>query len=722
MKGADGKDFTSFLDFYLNLGLSIIPAHYGEKRPSVEWKKYQKKPPSSNQVRAWFKDDRKQNVAVICGQPSGNLVVLDFDDKNIYPKLFDTAKLEGETLVVKTGSRKYHVYLRTDKPIPSFRIPQLKLEVRSTGNIVIAPPSRHPSGKLYEFVNSSVKQILKVTDLVNTIWKKTEKLGVEPPQLLFKEESSEHRGEPYEGPDPPCIRRLLEGVEEGWRNEAGIRLASYWLNFKGDMSPTQVFKRLENWNTLNRPPLPTSELKDIVESARKLDRSYGCRLNQAWCNIEKCSLKRNHLARKEAEKEAEKILDSVNVLKALKPYLDNVLAGEDENKQLGFTLLLSGVTHDPELKQILLLKGESGAGKTTLMRLADAFKTKDVGRFSAHALDYSNIEEYEILRLKEIGKMDQEFQGVSTIKFLASDDRGYTVEVTQRDEKGRFSTRQYKVPAITLITSTTRVVLDPQFERRSWILNPDETKEQTNRIRLWKAKHEKEKGLAALGLLKETSCNHSMSVLKAVVRKLEPYHVVLIFPESLTQFLKSDVLRVRGDYNKIIGLVELHAFLHQRTLPKAKGVNNQTIVFVTPKSALQALKVALKPFITMTSELEERSRNLIDILEDMELFKAGDVVDHETRGTIAVRMGISDRTVYRYFREWCKAGYMTGFKDTSSKGHPVSFRLLHDLSFVIEKTAVSFDIDGANTKIALNMRKEIEQWLNSFSDKIPWVI
>lgn len=718
MKEANVKDSRDFVDFYLNLGLSLIPAYYGEKRPSVEWKKFQRKPPSKDQIRKWFDNEEKPNVAILCGKPSGNLVVLDFDDKSVYPKFFETSQLEEETLVVKTGSGKYHVYLRTDKPIPSFRIPQLKLEVRSTGNVVIAPPSKHPSGKFYQFVNLDVTQILEVKDMVNAIWKKAKKLGVEAPQTLFEEELGEQQGEPYEGPDPPCIRQLLEGVEQGCRNEVGLRLASYWLKFKRNAPPAQVLKRLKDWNTLNKPPLPISELRDIIKSARKLDRSYGCRLNQAWCNIEECPLKRKHLARKKAEEEAETILSSADVLKALKPHLDNVLSGEDENKQLTFMLLLSGVINDPALKQIILLKGESGAGKTTQMRLADAFKTKNVGRFSAHALDYSNLEDYEILRLKEIGTMDQEFQGVSTVKFLASDDRGYTVEVTERDERGRFATKQYRVPSITLITSTTRVILDPQFERRSWILNADESGEQTNRIRVWKARHEKEKGLVTLGLLEQTSYDHSIEILKAVVRKLDPYHVVLIFPESLTQFLKSDRLRVRGDYDKIIGLVKLHAFLHQRRLPKAKGVNDQTIVFVTPPSALQALKVALKPFITMTTELEERPRKLIEILKDIELSTVGNIINHETREKIARKLGTSDRTIYRYLKQWCKAGYMSEFKDKSLKGHPVSFRLLYDLNHIIEKKAVSFDISNANTKIGSNMQKEIEEWLNCFSDKI----
>ena len=84
---------------------------------------------------------------------------------------------------------------------------------------------------------------------------------------------------------------------------------------------------------------------------------------------------------------------------------------------------------------------EPAGGKTHLMRIADAFKTKSVGRFTAHALDYSNLQDYEVLRLKELGSMDQEFQGVSTVKFLSADD-GNAVNTVAPLANGRVEKRR----------------------------------------------------------------------------------------------------------------------------------------------------------------------------------------------------------------------------------------------------------------------------------------
>jgi len=708
------------VEFYEDLGFAVLPAIYGEKRPSVEWKKYQEKAPSKKEMKEWFKGDRQQNIAVLCGVPSANLVVLDFDDVSVYPKLFgDTQALEKETLVAKTGSGKFHVYLRSDKPVSSFKIPQLKLEVRSDGNVVIAPPSKHPSGGFYEFVNRNAEKVMVVPDLVSAIWNKVEKLGVKTPTDLFTEDLHERGEEPYEGPDPPCVVALSKGVTEGVRNEAAMRLLSYWVKFKRNVDPAKALWRLKKWNSLNRPPLLEVELKSLVESAQKLDRSYGCRVNQAWCDVDQCSLLRNKLLNKEAGEEAEKILSQPNVLDALEPYLDNIVSGEKDNKKLEFILLISGKVEDPGIKQMLLLKSEPGAGKSHLMKIADAFKTKSVGRFSAHALDYSNLRDYEVLRLKELGGMDQEFQGVSTVKFLSADDRGYTVEVTERDERGRFTTKQYRVPPITIVTSTTRVMLDPQFERRSWILNPDETKEQTNCIRKWKANLEREKNLVALGLMKETSYDHSMRVLRAIVKKLNPCNITLPFPEALTEILGIEKLRLRGDYDKFFGLVKLYGVLHQRSLPVIEGANGHDAILVLPQQAFEALKIAEKPYVTMTTELEERSRRLIEKLGELKITGKGESINIDDRAKMAVELGLSEDTVRRYFKEWAKAGYMVA-KREEGRGKPLVFQLTYDLDAIKEKTGVSFSIDKIPIKKRLEFQRETESFLDSFATKISY--
>jgi hypothetical protein len=714
------EDAKKAVERYLEWGLIVIPAVYGQKRPEVEWKEYRKKPPSEKQMKSWFDDGRQHNIAILCGPVSGNLVVQDFDDPEIYPRFYKPDKIEAATPVVQTGRGGIHVYLRSNKPVPSFRIPELKMEVRSAGNIVIAPPSIHPNGQAYRFLNPNVKGIASVADLEESVWCKAQELGVKPPEPLFEEESAEHPGQPYTGEDPPCIAKLMEGVEEGQRNEAAIRLASFHLKFKHVTDQEKVLNLLERWNRRNRPPLPSRELMEVVRNAAALERGYGCRHLRPWCNEQACPLKRRASLRRDAEQEAERILSQPDVIAALEPHLDNVIAGEKENKALVFTLLAGGRSPDPAMKQIMIIKAEHGAGKTTLMKLADAFRTKSVGRFTAHALDYADLEGYEVLRIQEIGMMDQEFQGVSTVKFLSPDDMGYTIEATERDpETGRFTTRQYRIPPITLITSTARVQMDPAFERRAWILNPDESEEQTRRIREWKSRHEREKGFVALGLMRETSYEHSMAVLRAVARKLEPCEVVLPFPETVSKILRSERLRVRGDYDKIFAEVKLYGFLHQKTLPRAKGRNGRNVVIVTPESAWKALRLAAKPYATMTSGLEERSRRLISALKDLEVTEEGDTVDVAQREKLSVKMNRSVRTVREYLDDWVDAGYMSKTGGGKS-GTPVLYKLLYDLSVIEEKSGGMVEIIDPSIEFFSNAEKEAELWLEDTLEKMTF--
>ena len=712
------KPFGDYLSLYQQLGFAVIPAKHGQKRPSVEWRQYQEKGPTKKQVHEWFKD-AKQNVAILCGEPSLNLVVLDFDDMTVYPKFFDTAKIESETLVVKTGSSKRHIYLRTEKPLDSFKIPQLGLEIRSNRNVVIAPPSLHPSGDHYEFLHEDVKAILTVPDLEEAVWRKAEELGIKKPRDFFSEHAKTTQGQSYLGRTPPCIVKICQGVTEGIRNEAGMRLAAYWLQFKRDCTPEQALKRLKSWNILNKPQLGTEELKSIVESASRLNRSYGCRQNQAWCDIERCSLKLGQLLTAEAEDEAENILNSDDVLASLKNHLENIMTGEENNKKLLFILLTSGIVDDPGLKQMILLKAESGAGKSHLMRLADAFKTKSVGRFTAHGLDYSDLWNYHILKLKEIGKMDQEFQGVSTIKFLSADDQGYIVETPIRGPDGRFTTTEYRIPPITVVTSTTRIEMDSQFERRAWILNPDESEDQTRKIAEWKAKHEREKGLVALGEEKETSYDHSLRVLKAVIRKLKTVNILLPYPKAITEIIGHSKLRLRGDYDKFFAVIELYGFLHQRTLPELVNPKGEKVVLATPKKALEILEIAEEPYQTMASGLEKRTRQLIEVLEELGLTTKENEITLFDRENVAVKLGKSEDTVYKYFKDWCRAGYLSE-KRTRGKGNPVHFRFLYSLDTFRRKAIVSFGIDKNPTELLSKLRKEARETISSLSDFIGY--
>jgi hypothetical protein len=200
------------------------------------------------------------------------------------------------------------------------------------------------------------------------------------------------------------------------------------------------------------------------QSAVKNRYVYGCTddILASICEKQDCALAKRQAdtslgrvfapeVEAEISGELERVLAAENHIAALKPHLDRVIIGEEDSKVAIFVLLSGSKYPEHEFKQIILLKGTEGSGKSTLMRhLTEGYRVKDVGRFSAHALDYVNLANFDVLSLKELGSMDIEDQkqhGISTIKFLSSDDQGYNVEVTVKDEEtGKFTTESYRIP------------------------------------------------------------------------------------------------------------------------------------------------------------------------------------------------------------------------------------------------------------------------------------
>jgi hypothetical protein len=378
--------------------------------------------------------------------------------------------------------------------------------------------------------------------------------------------------------------------------------------------------------------------------------------------------------------EGERILDNYYPLPLIKKHLDNIIVGEDENKLLIFILLLSGKKWIPyDQKVMIIVKGEPAAGKTTLIDVANVFHTKDVGRFSRHALDYSDLKNFEVLKIKELGAADKEDAGVSTLKFLSADDKGYTAEVTERGEEGQWKTTTYKIPPISMITSTTRIHTDSQLERRSWPFNSDESIDQTERIRLWKINNVKERDEVALGKKKFTSKDFSLLVLKYVVSNLKPCYPIVPFPDSLTNLLGTKTLRVRGDYDKVIVACKLYGILKQRTAFK-RTVNDKTMMVLLPDDAVEIVKLMRNPISTMQSGLEMRTIKLIPPLEEMNLNIEGSQISRKDREDIAKKLGLTEPSVRIYFTEWIKRGYMS-----SDLQRPATYTLLSSTEEILKK-------------------------------------
>lgn len=144
---------------YLEMGWSVIPLH--GKKPAVlpngrafSWARYQTVRAFPSHVHKWHSDGLLQNVGIVCGAVSDNLVVVDLDGESAVGAFYSTWTKLCQTYTVVTGSgRGVHLYYGVKKLPPTTRIMGRKgnIEVRANGCYIAAPPSVHPdTGARYE--------------------------------------------------------------------------------------------------------------------------------------------------------------------------------------------------------------------------------------------------------------------------------------------------------------------------------------------------------------------------------------------------------------------------------------------------------------------------------------------------------------------------------------------------------------------------------------------
>jgi len=146
---------------YANKQVRVIPIKQGEKRPPMQgWQNAATSDPTT--IRTWFEGQFKDcGLGIATGEFRDRyLIVIDIDDRQQFSgseTLADLEQLHGklpDTVEVITGSGGRHIYFLTDEPIRNEASGTLGIgiDIRGIGGQVLAPPTKHPNGKNYEWV------------------------------------------------------------------------------------------------------------------------------------------------------------------------------------------------------------------------------------------------------------------------------------------------------------------------------------------------------------------------------------------------------------------------------------------------------------------------------------------------------------------------------------------------------------------------------------------
>jgi hypothetical protein len=206
------------------------------------------------QIEQWFHRWPDANLGILTGQASG-LVVLDVDGDDGKATLKTLMAGNGplpKTLCVKTGRKASdgkrkgcHYYFRApaDAVIRnSAGILGKGLDVRGEGGYVVAPPSLHASGLLYEWQDAGMP------------------LAELPAWLAAKLADAR--------PALGTAKEVGEEIPEGGRNDALTRCAGT-MRRRG-MSQEAIEAALIQENRAHcKPPLPESEVREIARSVAR---------------------------------------------------------------------------------------------------------------------------------------------------------------------------------------------------------------------------------------------------------------------------------------------------------------------------------------------------------------------------------------------------------------------------------------------------------------------
>lgn len=227
-------------------GWSVIPVG-ADKKPLVEWKKYQTERATREEVTGWFTKKSTVNLGIITGKIS-NLVVVDIDPRHGGRR---DALIGYETVIVETGGGGWHYYFKYKEGIQNFAGIAEGIDIRGDGGYVIAPPSMHSSGNQYKWYHSPEKyEVLSLLPVVLG-WINARAKQKSPTQSNWSSEK-------------------LDGVGEGQRNDTAASVAGKLLaRFKPHEWESEAWKLLVAWNDKNTPPLPETELRTVFDSIAK---------------------------------------------------------------------------------------------------------------------------------------------------------------------------------------------------------------------------------------------------------------------------------------------------------------------------------------------------------------------------------------------------------------------------------------------------------------------
>ena len=633
------------------------------KAPLHQWSQWQteRQTELSFEALPWSAAD---SFGIICGQQLHNKLYIgavDFDVKGLSAEIVEKGKAVLKflptTLREKTRNGGEHwIYFCHVKPrtVSAFH-KECGLEILGEGRICIMAPSQG-----YGRLNDNAPTV--VQDLEALFYEALRKAGIKfekPARTWFDNEDLAKQ--PYMGRDPPCIQALLKGASKGLRNEYGIRLASYYINFKQYSPKTVREEILKGWNRLNSPSLPWKEVDNIVKSAVHGKYVYGCSdsVLQQFCNKENCPIKpqEKFVFDEETKEKARQLLRDpafffklgkvfefgFTVPKINKPRF--VIAEERNKRLLGF-LLLGAAKHG--MTSIVKVLGEPGTAKDTMLRMwleLLPLKTEERSFFTTATLRYSEqLQAADLLYIPDSPELTGE-RG-RHLRFMRSDDGGLISEYAYKDpDTGEMRTKTVRLPVKAVATTSNLVTGDTALESGMWTLHTNSSPELTRKVKREKLKFRAgNRPLFPEDELKVWKCAFHLLLTEELMESLPK----VPYAENLEKLLASERSESRRDPDKLCDLISLIAWVRRFQKPKEKrGEADLADLYI-------ALQLGLDAITETISDLSLKEQQIYNAVKEASLNLETEV----TTRFVADETGIPYKTCFRLLEKLVEKGFL----------------------------------------------------------------
>ena len=144
---------------YHQQGLNVFPAIEKDKQPAVSsWLYWMFDQQQKKDINKLFYPGDQRNIALVCGQTSQNIYVVDCESKPLFQRFAKAVRVTvGDTAMGDTN-RGGHIFLRSTEPVKYYK--GEGYEIRGQGSYVLVYPSFHPESTVYTFTSAKTEILL----------------------------------------------------------------------------------------------------------------------------------------------------------------------------------------------------------------------------------------------------------------------------------------------------------------------------------------------------------------------------------------------------------------------------------------------------------------------------------------------------------------------------------------------------------------------------------